>query len=58
MEQGLYAQVIMIRWEDLKSDVTYKNKNEATFKFQVQSTRSQQWFDLDFDCIEVNFSTR
>ena len=58
MEQGLYAQVIMIRWEDLKSDVTYKNKNEAKFKFQVQSTRSQQWFDLDFDCIEVNFSTR
>ena len=35
-----------------------KNKNEATFKFQGLSARSQHWFDLGFDCIEVNFSTR
>ena len=35
-----------------------KNKNEAKFKFQGQSARSQRWFDLDFDWIEVNFSTR
>ena len=26
-------------------------KNEAKFKFQGQFTRSQQWFDLDFDWI-------
>ena len=32
--------------------------NEAKFKFQDQSSRSQCWFDLDFDWIEVNFSTR
>ena len=57
MEQRLYAQVIMLRWEDLKFDAKYKNKNEAKFKFQGQSARSQRWFDLDFYWIEVNFST-
>ena len=35
-----------------------KNKNEAKFKFQGQSEGSQRWFDLDFDWIGVNFSTR
>ena len=35
-----------------------KNKNEAKFKLQGQSARSQRWFDLDFDWVEVNFSTR
>ena len=34
-----------------------KIKNEAKFKFQGQSARPQIWFDLDFDWIEVNFST-
>ena len=58
MEQGLYAQVIMVRRKDLKLFATDKNKNEAKFKFQGQSARSQQWFDLDFDWIVVNFSTR
>ena len=57
MEQGLYAQVIMIRQKDLKFVATDKNKNEAKFKFQGQSARSQRWFDLDLDWIEVNFST-
>ena len=57
MEQGLYAQVIMLRREDLKFVATYKNKNEAKFKLQGKSTRSQRWFDLHFDWIEVNFST-
>ena len=33
-------------------------KIEAKFKFQGQSARSQLWFDLDLDWIEVNFSTR
>ena len=58
MEQGLYAQVIMIRQNYLKFVATDKNKNEAKLKFQGQSARSQRCFDLDFDCIEVNFSTR
>ena len=34
------------------------NKIEAKIKFQGLSTRSQRWFDLAFDWIEVNFSTR
>ena len=32
-------------------------KNEAKFKFQGQSARSQSLFDIEFDLIEVNFST-
>ena len=36
---------------------TNKNKNEAKFKFQGQSARSQHSFDLEFDWIEVNFIT-
>ena len=31
---------------------------EAKFKFQGQSARSQRWFDLDLDWIQVNVSTR
>ena len=58
MEQLFYAQVIMLRQKDLKFVAAYKNKNEAKFKFQGQSARSQRWFDLDFDWVEVNFSTR
>ena len=57
MEQGLYAQVIMLHRKDLKIVAIDKNKNEAKFKFQVQSARSKCWFELDFDWIEVNFST-
>ena len=58
MEQGLYAQVVKIRWKDLKFIAENKNRNEAKFKFQGQSARSQRWFDLDFDWSEVTFSTR
>ena len=58
MEQGLYAQVIMPCREDLKFVAANKNKNEAKFKFQGQSARSQRWFDIDLDWIGVSFSTR
>ena len=34
MEQGLYAQLIMLRWKDLEFVATDKTKNEAKFKFQ------------------------
>ena len=51
MEQGLYEQVIMLRRKYLKIVAVDKNKNEAKFKFQGQSTRSQRWFDLGFDWI-------
>ena len=57
MKQGLYVQVIMLRQKYLKFVAADKNKNEAKLKFQGQSERSQRWFDLDFDLIEVSFST-
>ena len=56
-EQGLHAHVIMIYIKDLKTTGENKNKNEDKFKFQGQSTRSQRWFDIDFDYIEEKFST-
>ena len=58
MEQGLYAQVVMLRWKDLKLFVANRNKNEGKFKFQGQSAISQRWFDIDFDWIGLNSSTR
>ena len=58
MEKLLYAQVVKLRQKYLKCIAANKNKNEAKFKFQGLSARSQIWFDLDFDWIEVNFSTR
>ena len=51
----LYAQVLVIRHKYL--EFTEANKNEARFKFQGQSARSQSWFYLDLDWIKVNFST-
>ena len=58
MEKSLYAQVVKLRRKDLKFFATDKNKNEAKFKFQGQSARSQLWFDLDLNWIEIHFSTR
>ena len=48
----------MLRRKDLIFTDANKNKNEAKFKFQGQSAISQPWFDLEFDWIELNFSTR
>ena len=58
MEQVLYAQFEMISRKYLTFIAANKDKNEAKFKFQGQSARSQRWFDIDFDWIVVNFSTR
>ena len=49
MGKVLYAQGVMLCRKDLKITEASKNKNEAKFKFQGQSARSQRWFDLDFD---------
>ena len=57
-EQSLYVQVVKLCRNDLKFVATDKNKNEAKFKFQGQSERSQLWFDLDLNWVEINFSTR
>ena len=56
-EQALYAQVVKLRRKYLKLIAANKNENEAKFKFQGQSERSQRWFDLEFDWIKVNFNT-
>ena len=58
MEQSLYAQVVNIFRKDSKFVATDKNKNEAKFKFQGQYARSQLWFDLDLNWVEINFITR
>ena len=58
MEQSLYAQVVKLRRKDLQFVAADKNRSEAKFKFQGQYARSQIWFDLDLDWIEINFSTR
>ena len=42
----------------MKFVATDKNQNGAKFKFQGQYARSQIWFDLDLDWIEINFSSR
>ena len=57
MEQGLNAQVIMLRWKYFKFVAADKNKNEDKFKFPGQYARPQRWFGLGFDLIEINFST-
>ena len=56
MEQGLYEQVFRLRRKNLMITEANNNKNEDKFKFQGQYERSQRWFNLDFDFIEVNFS--
>ena len=53
MEQVLYAELVMLRRKGLKPISENKNKNEAKFKFQGQSARSQRWFHLDFDWIKI-----
>ena len=58
MEQESYAKVIMLHQEDFKFVAIDEIKHEAKFKFQGQYTRSQRWFDLDSDWIEINFSAR
>ena len=57
MEKLLYAKVVKLRQKDLKFIAAYSNINEAKFKFQCQSARSQRWFDLDYYWVEQNFST-
>ena len=58
IEQSLYAQVVKLRRKDLQFVAADKNKSEAKFKFQGQSTRSQLWFDIGLYWIDINFSTR
>ena len=47
MEQGLYAQVVMIRRKE--SDNKKGIENIKKHNFQGQSARSGRWFDLDHE---------
>ena len=58
IEQGFYSKVVNLRRKDLKCVTSDNNKNEEKINFQGLSARSQRWFDLEFDRIEVHFSTR
>ena len=57
IKQGLYAHVVMISRKDFKCIAANKNKCESKSKFRGLSARSQRWFDLGFDWIEVKLST-
>ena len=58
MEQILYAKVVKLRRKYLLFDAADKNKTESKFNFQGKYARSQLWFDLDLDYIDMHFSTR
>ena len=58
MEQSLYAHVIKFWIKDFLFEAADKNENESKYKFQGQSARSQPWFDIDLDWIDMNSITR
>ena len=57
MKQLLYEQFVKLSQKDLKTTEANKNNYVPKIKFQVQYARSQSWFDLDFDWMEINFIT-
>ena len=50
MEQGLYANVIMIHQKE--SDNKKEKEKTKKYNFQGQSARSRRWFNVDHDWIE------
>ena len=56
LENGLYAQVVMILRREL-DDKKEKNKTKK-FNFQGQSERTKHWFDIDHEWLKENFMTR
>ena len=56
MEQGLYAQVVMIFRKE--SEDKKEKENTKKYNFQGKSARSRRWFDLDYVWLEENFRTR
>ena len=55
-EQGLYAQVVMIRRKE--SENKKEKENNKKYNFQGKSSRSRRWFNLDHEWLEKNFMTR
>ena len=56
MEQGLYAQVVMIRRKE--SENKKEKENTKKYNFQGKFARSRRWFYLDHEWLEENFMTR
>ena len=56
MEQGLYAQVVMIR----RNGPENRKEKEKTkkYNFQGKSARSRRWFDLYHEWLKEDFMTR
>ena len=54
--QGLYAQVVMIRWKDLDNK-KWKKKTKK-YNFKGNSARSIHSFDIDDEWLEEKFGTR
>ena len=56
MEQGLHAQAVIILQK-----YSYNKKGEENtekYNFQVKSSRSRRWFDLDHEWLEEKLLTR
>ena len=56
IEQGLYAQVVMISRKGFYNKKQNENKNK--YNYQVKSKRSICWFNLDHEWLEENFRAR
>ena len=58
MEYSLYEEVAKLRCNDLKFVAADFKKMRLNFKFPGQSARSQLCFDIDLNCVNINFRTR
>ena len=55
LENGLYAQVVMIRRSNL-DDIEEKDKKHV-FNFQGKLARAKHWFNIDHEWPKENFMT-
>ena len=56
LEQGLYAQVVMMRRRNLY-DIKEKYRTKK-FNFQGKSARTKHWFDIDSEWLRKSFMSR
>ena len=55
LEQGLYAQVVIIRRRE-SDDIKEKYKTKK-YNFQGQSARTKHWFNIDHEWLKEKFMT-
>ena len=56
LEQGLYAQVVMILRRE-SYDIKEKDETKI-YNFQGKSAITKHWFNLDHEWLKENFMTR